>query len=454
MLSDMSNDDIGYILPEPSLVFEQARLTCFSLISTFALMAYLFAIAPTSAKFTRRRAIFCNMFGAVTSSGLIIFSFTRLVSRPVVENSSADPLQGLFLALGMGVFIELILCLWQKRAEQSTRQVVPQKEEEAMDTEMPHPGAEQESFSQSNNDYCNHKRKVSNTFLITWRFSWYLLLLGSSCLLNGYTLIRRHQYEYLGPMRLTKLPTLHYSDMIHEYSDNLELFPCLLEHGDETSRQPWDPFPQPSVQVTFRIGWGKQWGCRTSIDQWNTNIPQMNKCTSFVCRQDGTSTCSCYPDESSARNASWKCVERAWDLTLLQQNATTYDPELPPWEDEFDSHWPTVTRYGTCNSDGKGYGYAMEVSYVHKVQRNATRQLQFGVGVLIVWCFVLAVLCRSCRQSATTTIRQRRHKQLEFIQNLIACIVACISAFFKGFFKDARRRQKQNKNSDKVRPLQ
>ncbi|OEU09223.1 hypothetical protein FRACYDRAFT_248558 [Fragilariopsis cylindrus CCMP1102] len=338
----MSNDDIGYILPEPSLAFEQARLTCFSLISAFALMAYLVAIAPTSAKFTRRRAIFCNMFGAVTSSGLIIFSFTRLVSRPVVENSSADPLQGLFLALGMGVFIELILCLWQKRAEQSTRQ---------------------ESSTQSNNDYCNHKGK----------------------------------YEYLGPMRLTKLPTLHYSDTIYEYSDNLELFPCLLEHGDETSRQPWDPFPQPSVQVTFRIGWGKQWGCRTSIDQWNTNIPQMNKCTSFVCRQDGTSTCSCYPDESSARNASWKCVERAWDLTLLQQNTTTYDPELPPWEDEFESHWPTVTRYGTCNSDGKGYGYAMEVSYVHKVQRNATRQLQFGVGVLTVWCFVVAVLRRRCR---------------------------------------------------------
>lgn len=278
-----------------------------------------------------------------------------------------------------------------------------------METEMPPPGAEQESSTQSNNDYRNHKKKVSNTFLITRRFSWYLLFLGSSCLRNGYILIRGQQYEYLGPMRLTRLPTLHYSDMTYEDLDILELFPCLLEHGDETSRQPWGlfqqpsvSFSQPSVQVTLEIGWGKQWGCRTSIDQFYTNWPQMNKCTSFVCRQDGTSTCSCYPDESSARNASWKCVERAWDLTLLQQNATTYDSEVPPWEDEFESHWPTVTRYGNC--DGKG-GTTMEVSYVHKVQRNATRQLQFGVGILIVWCLVLAVLCRSCRQSATTPIK-------------------------------------------------
>jgi len=268
-----------------------------------------------------------------------------------------------------------------------------------VETVMPSPCAEQEASTQRNNDSRNHQRKVSNTFLITWRFSWYLLFLGTSCLRNHYKLIRDHQYEYLGPMRLTILPILYHSDMIFEYSDDLELFPCLLEQDKETLTQPKGPFPQPSIQVTLEIGWGKQWGCRTSTDQWNTNWLEMNSCTSFICRQDGTSTCPCYPDQNSARNASWECVERAWDLTLLQQNDTTYDSELPPWEDAFESHWPTVTRYGNCDGNRSN---TREVPNVQKVWRNATRQMQFGVGVLIVWCLVLAVLCRSCRQDVTT----------------------------------------------------
>lgn len=117
-----------------------------------------------------------------------------------------------------------------------------------------------------------------------------------------------------------------------------------------------------------------------------TYIATIQQCTSFICRQDGSSTCSCYADKESAQNASLRCVNDAFNLSLLEQNAT-FDKEQPPWEDE--SGWPTLTKYGSCD-DGSGYLRTADIQYFAPREKRVSLYRSFGLFSLIV-SFIVAI---------------------------------------------------------------
>ncbi|GFH46234.1 hypothetical protein CTEN210_02708 [Chaetoceros tenuissimus] len=97
------------------------------------------------------------------------------------------------------------------------------------------------------------KRFQGKHLLCSWPFFWYLLLFGTDSFLKSISKSAlENQYEYVGPMRLTKMPSLYYSNVTYDSGgDMLKLFPCM--HDTRIRKYVYD---QPSVQVTLEIGWG------------------------------------------------------------------------------------------------------------------------------------------------------------------------------------------------------
>jgi hypothetical protein len=356
---------IGHLLPESSwwekIFLYLTIYVAFSAYITF-LVSIVFKIKISSARCSLVVQILTNLF-LMTAPILI----AHWVDYPLTHISSDDCFQKVCYALGMFIVLEAAASSLQRFLELRQR-------------------------ARLNPSLTTAKSEVSDSgkqvFPITWRFSWFLLYLGTGCVRNACKAANDHHYEYLGPMRVTKLPSLYFSEKMFPYEDQYKLFPCLLKHQDYFGELYGETISQPNVVAILDIGWGKSWGCRTNIDRWNTNRPQWTPCTNFVCREDGTSTCDCYPDEASAREATMECLERTFDWTLLRQNVT-YSAEQPPWEDSFASPWPTVTRYGNCDLH-----VATAISHVDKVRRNTEQQWWFGLVVLAVWSLTLRVLRR------------------------------------------------------------
>ncbi|GFH46237.1 hypothetical protein CTEN210_02711 [Chaetoceros tenuissimus] len=223
--------------------------------------------------------------------------------------------------------------------------------------------------------------------MISWPCVLYLFAFGTQCL-NKSILVPEveTQIEYLGPMRVTKLPTLHYSTKAHIYDKD---DPCL---EGTPKRGKYSSFNfQPNIQASVEVGWGYSWGCRSKANskKWMTSMATIDKCTFFICDIFHASSCPCYPDEESAWNASLECVNNSFNLTLLEQNAT-FDKEQPPWEDE--SGWPTLTKYGSCDDDS-GYLRIVDIQYFAPREKRLSLYRYFGLFSLIVSLIVAIDKC-------------------------------------------------------------
>jgi len=237
------------------------------------------------------------------------------------------------------------------------------------------------------------------TFLLTWRFAFFLLWSGSNCIITYCIHLRDYDYEYLGPMRITKLPSLHKMPYLFAFDDEYGIFPCLRELPVGARQH----VPQPSVQVRLTIEWGERWGCANPEDQdsWNTNWPIYPDCTRFICTtptintateatNQGRGDCPCYPTEEEARNASWECISSRFDLSRIQANET-FDRNQAPWEDPL---WPSIVRYGSCQRNG---GLSMNAEYVRDRMVDGRRQRNYG-SVCVSFAFV--IICWMRRRSA------------------------------------------------------
>jgi len=72
------------------------------------------------------------------------------------------------------------------------------------------------------------------------RFSWYLLYIGSQCLVNFCVNRRDHNYEYYGPMRLTRLPSLHNMEEVSPLDhDQMNILPRLGCNLSESIQKKW-----------------------------------------------------------------------------------------------------------------------------------------------------------------------------------------------------------------------
>mmetsp|Transcript_1400 Transcript_1400/g.4064 ORF Transcript_1400/g.4064 Transcript_1400/m.4064 type:complete len:411 (-) Transcript_1400:913-2145(-) len=287
------------------------------------------------------------------------------------ESYAVDPLRHLMLALTIAILVEsgYQLYRWQKESRAAM---------------MRAHSVRKEDDQRCVDDNSNADRQ--RTLDCSWPFFWYLLLLGSQSLSRAESISNHNQYEYVGPMRLTKLPSLSYGNDTHDYENLLTLFPCLEDHAYPGPNY-GGKFEQPSVTVNLEIGWGSTWGCRSQKDfgRWNTNWPQWSPCTSFICREDGLSTCDCHPDKSTAWNASQRCIQDAFNLTLLEKNIT-FHPQQPPWEDE--SNWPTIDKYGNCDGN---VGISADIQRVERVAQNVLIYRRFGM-VLLAFCSSIIIL--------------------------------------------------------------
>ena len=210
----------------------------------------------------------------------------------------------------------------------------------------------------------------------SWPCLWYILLLGSYCISSADAILKSNyfRYDYVGPMRITEMPSFYFRKYTYDRENLLDIFPCLEA---QASPHLSGHFEQPSVGATLNIGWGSPWACRSkeNPNQWYTSSLDWNSCTTFVCREDGLSTCPCYPDRQSARNASKQCMDRAFNMTLLDLNAT-FVRHQPPWKDT--RNWPTLTRYGKCVS----YYNTESTQHIRQTTINALLYQQFGVVLL------------------------------------------------------------------------
>ena len=227
-----------------------------------------------------------------------------------------------------------------------------------------------------------------------YRLAFFCLWLGSSCFTSYYVLHQQvlNQYEYYGPMRVMNY-TLHKMDRL--FYAEVEAFPSCL---------PQDIVPNDQYGVitpTLTIGWGKDWGCRTATDRWNTNWPTLSECIKLICKDTskGTSSsknsCECYQEEESARNASLSCLEEIFDLSKIHKNNNnnaTFDLDQPPWEDP---SWPSIIKYGSCDPKWN-VGLSYDVAYIDHIRKNSQEMKLWGIYFTVLGFNLMIVLLYGC----------------------------------------------------------
>ena len=261
------------------------------------------------------------------------------------------------------------------------------------------------------------RQKSSSRLLVNRRFSFFLLFLATLMLFCGFKKRLDHQYDFRGPLRLTRLPKLFTSRQLSTAIDDpLINFPCLKDargggSGSSISKDDDGPlvvgemyeqyYQQASVRVTLEVGWEESWICPHKISsQWHTIWPIWDTCSTLLCQNNTPSSCACAKDVETARNSTWNCLYRHFPTLNLLTNDTNTTLERinqaqRPWEDPRD--WPVVSFYVRC--DGK-FGRAMSTYYVDAELSLAQRQLHVGATTLIVW-FVLVIFL---------IYRERQHK--------------------------------------------
>ena len=382
-MTTMMDASDEHLLPDLSLMVGipvEIWMNIFILVSVPSRFSYYFKAAdfitivrkPKRAK----RPLWLGLIDAVLL--YLIFFTLILFTINLQRDRSGDPLDKLISFFLFGVGVELMFCLlWTCTAMNLSRRRLNindlsrgAKEDTRNITEPPQYG------------------------LVSWRFSWFLLFAGSTCLTNYCVYRRDHNYDYVGPMRLTKLPRLDYMPRVYSSSDQFERLSCLIAGMDDESNRSVE---QPNIQATVEIGWGKTWGCSKpeDKDRWNTNWPSLTQCTALICSANATNTCHCFQTEEEARVAAWNCVEREFPtLSRLKSNDTSFAQDQPPWEDP---QWPALWRYGKCDH---AVGTSDTLEYVQKVKLNGSRQQSFGLVCLIWWALLVMTLLRRRQSSA------------------------------------------------------
>lgn len=334
-----------------------------------------------------KRVIQCVVVVVFVSTGTIFCR--RLVRRASTETELWSSLIGY---AGYGIAVEAVLWVLRRCAKARVRRLCDDE-----DASLP--------------------RRSSSSL----RFFFFVLMLGSLSVQESRSMRSRYRrYEYLGPMRLTKLPSTHKMNRIYE-DDLLSKWPCLRKKRSSSSPPLYlEPIEQDWIEVTIEVGWGKKWGCRDRVDKWNTNWPAWRPCSSLICSSTTNDTyvdndadaCSsfCHITEAEARNASWQCVEEAFDLSRLttaSSPSTTkegekrplFNEDTPPWEED-DDGWPTVVRYGSCDGN---VGLSSEVAFVDEQIALADVMWRFGTACLASCALAFVGRAWWNRRSTTTT---------------------------------------------------
>ena len=354
----------GQLLPEPTFMEVFSREMCRNIVLAIMFVSHLFwyfslgnIVTPLRGPWCVCEILFMSTFGA--GGVLLIFRVVRKSSH------TEDPTPQMIMAVSFVLIFESMYRLC--RSFNRWRAALQVRSDET--------------------------RNDGDIVGCSWPCIWYLLLLGSYCINRAQDIsdLNYYKYEYVGPMRLTKVPKLYYGNETYDYGNLLELFPCLEAHADPC---PGGVIEQPSVVVTLEIGWGTTWGCRSTknSDRWNTNWPRWNPCTTFVCREDGFSTCDCHAEKASAWNASEQCIQNAFNLSLLEQNAT-FDRHQSPWEDE--RNWPTLPRYGNCDGN---VGFSATTERVEKTMEISSLYQMFGLVLLLFGSSMILLKTTKCAQ--------------------------------------------------------
>mmetsp|Transcript_3376 Transcript_3376/g.5836 ORF Transcript_3376/g.5836 Transcript_3376/m.5836 type:complete len:408 (-) Transcript_3376:153-1376(-) len=368
-LFNASTASVGRLLPQQQLGILHA--ICHGGIVAISFVAHIcwyFSLGTLTVPLRRSCWCLCVLILVSTFSAAGVILIARVTRR---ESYEENPLQHLILAVTIAIAFESAYQLY--RWQMGKRAVMKAH-------------ADRKEDDKSCVDNSNAESQSQRTLDCSWPIFWYLLLLGSQSLSRAESISNHNQYEYVGPMRLTKMPSLSYGKDTYDFGNLLTLFPCLKDHAYPGPNH-GGKFEQPSVTVNLEIGWGSTWGCRSQKDfgRWNTNWPQWSPCTSFICREDGLSTCDCHPDKSTAWNATQWCIQDAFNLTLLEKNIT-FHPQQPPWEDE--SNWPTIDKYGNCDGN---VGISADIQRVERVAKNVSIYWHFGI-VLLVFCSSIIIL--------------------------------------------------------------
>lgn len=291
------------------------------------------------------------------------------------DNGSSNPMPPKYLlpSLSLSLFVAIIVEVVFRTCDYLLLEPIYQKVPSSIEDEEKN---DEDEGNEIQEEEVPHTKKS-----ISWPCFWYLWLFAIDSLNHSAGRPESEIHiEYLGPLRFTKMPNLHYSKEAIVY-DKHYWYPCL--EGTPTTGNYNSQILQPSIQVRVEVGWGYSWGCRSKANsnKWMTSTLSIDECTSFICRHDGKSTCSCYTDKESAWNASLQCVNDAFNLTLLEQNVT-FDKEQPPWEDK--SGWPTLTKYGSCDDESGNPHSIDDVQYFAPREKRALLYRYFGLFSLIL----------------------------------------------------------------------
>jgi len=234
--------------------------------------------------------------------------------------------------------------------------------------------------------FFNKQTRLSITGLCNWRLMCFLIWLGANSMVNYYVVLKHYDYEYYGPMRITKVATHYMSELFRE--DN-ETFHCLKDMPSNSYH---------SIRPTLQIEWGYSWGCENKTEKWNTNWPSWMKCAKLICPVDdddnaklipSPSPCTCYKDRNIANQSSWECLHSEFNLSKLDDS---FDRNQPPWEDPL---WPSLSRYGNCDLN---VGTSMDPIYVHNAMNNAKCQYHVGSVCVLMGFAMMVMLVGRLRQ--------------------------------------------------------
>lgn len=329
------NDYDTYLLPEKNLWMPyNTWINIFALISILAQVFYFTLFDPYHdlcglvfrSNTIRKRITIGIRFIAILSWFYFLVKL-KIETNPNIDGAS-DHLPYLLLMLGCSICVELgILC------------------------------------------YSENTLISARSGLCNWRFLWFLIWVGATSMANYYVIIKHKDYEYFGPMRITKAST-------SLWTADPETFPCLEGSMHSESYK--------SIQSVLTVEWGNQWGCKFNIEKWNRNWKPWLRCSKLICPTDSiddgessptSSACSCYENQDVANQSSWECLQGYFNVSKMSD---PFCQDQPPWRDP---SWPTISLYGNCEMP---VGYSEDSSYVRKVLDNAERHKSFGLVCLLL----------------------------------------------------------------------
>lgn len=183
-------------------------------------------------------------------------NFLGKLNRTILyDNASSNPmpqkylLPSLCLSLLMVIIMEVVFRMCDYFLRKPVYQEVPSSIDD---------GKENSEDEVNEGDEIDENEASKSKRLISWTCFLYLFAFGIDSLLKSIMRPNPETHvEYLGPMRVTKMPTLEYST--HALVYDKDYWHSCLE-GTPTTGQYNSTILQPNIEVRVEIGWGHSWG--------------------------------------------------------------------------------------------------------------------------------------------------------------------------------------------------